>query len=122
MPATSSIEETKVFVVARERQAELLVRDGDEAQRRLALTQPSVTIGRRKDCELVLRDPRVSRLHARIDTTPEGHLLTDLRSTNGTTVNGARVERHALRDGDQIVIGGTAMQYRLTMPTRPDSA
>src|SRR5215472_18606535 len=48
-------------------------------------------IGRNRDCDLVLAHMTVSRVHARLDRTHDGWLLTDLGSTNGTRVNGWRL-------------------------------
>jgi pSer/pThr/pTyr-binding forkhead associated (FHA) protein len=68
-------------------------------------------LGRNPECELLLDDPQASRLHARLRPTPEGVLLTDEGSTNGTRVNGKKVSGSALlRDGDNIAIGGTKLR------------
>jgi len=68
-------------------------------------------LGRNPDCELLVNDPQVSRLHARLQPTPEGVLLTDVGSTNGTRVNGKKVSGSMLlRDGDNIAIGGTKLR------------
>jgi hypothetical protein len=67
-------------------------------------------IGRDPDCELVLESPRVSRLHARVESDGSGHVLVDLGSPNGTTVNGHPVRgREALETGDLIGVAGEAI-------------
>jgi hypothetical protein len=72
-------------------------------------------LGRNPDCELLLSDPQASRLHARLRPTPDGVLLTDEGSTNGTRVNGKRIRGSALlRDGDTIAIGG--IRLRIVAP------
>lgn len=67
-------------------------------------------IGREPTCELVLSDPRVSRVHAHILQTPQGYLLEDL-STNGTFVNGQRIARQLLRHSDRIQVGDTRLVF-----------
>ncbi len=69
------------------------------------LERDVTTIGRSPDNELVLDDPGVSRVHARLSRNFSGVLLTDLKSTNGTFVAGRRVSQHALSEGDQIALG-----------------
>jgi DNA-binding winged helix-turn-helix (wHTH) protein len=64
-----------------------------------------LTIGRDPSCELVIIDRQVSRYHARLENTPEGIILEDLASKNGTFWNGARIEEPVLlKDGDLIQI------------------
>jgi len=83
-----------------------------DAGREFALDRPSVTIGRQSDQVIVLRDPSVSRAHARIEIDRHGATIVDLGSTNGTAVNGLRVQdRAALRGGDHIKIGGVVLEY-----------
>ncbi|MHB8779770.1 MAG: FhaA domain-containing protein [Candidatus Geothermincolia bacterium] len=68
------------------------------------------TIGRGAGNDIVIADPRVSRSHAVIAVRPEGLVLRDLHSTNGTTINGHRVEEGLLDDGDVIGFGDTSFQ------------
>ncbi len=68
-------------------------------------------IGRSRDCDLVLEDQNVSRRHAEI--TPENgtYVVADLGSTNGVELNGKRVTRAVLADGDTIVVGKTEITF-----------
>ena len=71
------------------------------------------SIGRDASCDLLIADMTVSRVHARLERTADGWLLTDLASTNGTRVNGWRVRgRGPVRAGD-LVSFGTA-EYSLS--------
>ena len=73
------------------------------------------SIGRDAGCDLMIADMTVSRVHARLERTPDGWLLSDLASTNGTRVNGWRVRgRVPVRAGD-LVSFGTA-EYSLNGP------
>ena len=71
-----------------------------------------LSIGRADDCDLLLDEATVSRHHAVLRRTPEGWDLRDLGSTNGTRVNGWRVERSALRPGDELTVGVTRFVVR----------
>jgi diguanylate cyclase (GGDEF)-like protein len=80
--------------------------------RRFTITQESVSIGRESDCSLYLADGSVSRLHAQIDPRPDGSFrLTDLNSRNGTFVNGARIARAVLKDGDYVQMGDCVFRF-----------
>jgi diguanylate cyclase (GGDEF)-like protein len=70
-----------------------------------------VELGRDPACTVRLPAEDVSRRHARITGDPEGHLLVDLASTNGTWVNGRRVDVHRLRAGDRLRLGAFVARY-----------
>jgi pSer/pThr/pTyr-binding forkhead associated (FHA) protein len=68
----------------------------------------SLLIGRLPECDVLLEDTLVSRMHARISVQHESVVVEDLHSTNGVYVNGVRVGHSAvLREGDRILIGTT---------------
>jgi hypothetical protein len=67
--------------------------------------QAELLIGRHQRCDIVLRDPSVSRRHARLTFRDHKWIIQDLRSTNGTIVNGARVGRSEVRPGDLLALG-----------------
>jgi hypothetical protein len=64
-----------------------------------------VFIGRAPDCDLVIDSPKVSRHHARVARAGGAVFVEDLESSNGTRVNGERISKAVLKDGDQIEIG-----------------
>jgi pSer/pThr/pTyr-binding forkhead associated (FHA) protein len=68
-------------------------------------------IGRGSDNELVLDTKHVSRYHAVLLAGPNHTQIEDLNSTNGVFVNGKRVARQALKDGDRVTIGRTQFRY-----------
>ena len=98
---------TRVFEVpvARSPQVVIEVREPNRPPRRIPTGGSPIRIGRAPECELVLRDNRVSRRHARLAARDGVLVLTDLGSTNGTLVNGHRVREVALGAGDRIQIG-----------------
>ncbi len=63
------------------------------------------TMGRAANADLVVDAPFLSRVHCRLTARADVLLVEDLRSTNGTFVNGRRVERAALGDGDRLTVG-----------------
>jgi hypothetical protein len=102
---------TRVFEipVPRAPKASLEIREPGRLSRRIEIAGGPMRIGRAAECEVALKDGRVSRQHARLHAR-DGHLvLTDLGSTNGTRVNGQRIEEVVLGDGDRIVIGDTEL-------------
>jgi hypothetical protein len=78
---------------------------------RFALTDSVITVGRHPDSNLVLADPNVSRNHAEIRPQGERFAVVDLGSTNGTRVNGVRVDTQLLQDGDELSFGNTRMRF-----------
>lgn len=71
------------------------------------------TIGRGKDCDVVLDDGQASRRHAEVRKVGGSYVVTDLKSKNGTYVNGSPVSSWTLREGDLISIGNAQMVFRL---------
>src|SRR5258708_6758595 len=85
------------------------------------LHEPALTLGRAPDCNIVVPSPLVSGHHARLTRGADGaYTIEDTRSTNGLTLNGARVTTHALRDGDTLAIGdgsgGAAVTLTFSWP------
>ena len=69
-------------------------------------------IGRLAQSDIQLPSSDVSRRHAQVTFGPEGCYVSDLGSENGVAVNGKRVERHLLKDGDVIVLGKQRLLFR----------
>lgn len=78
---------------------------------RFSLTESVISVGRHPDSNLVLADANVSRNHAEIRPKGEHFEVVDLGSTNGTRVNGVRVDSQVLQDGDEISFGNTRMRF-----------
>jgi hypothetical protein len=71
-----------------------------------------MTIGRSKECDIQLPDPNVSRKHAEVRQEGAAYWAIDLDSTNGMEVNGRRLKRAKLRQGDTITVGSTDLVFR----------
>jgi hypothetical protein len=75
------------------------------------LDQQKIVIGRSRDCDIQLADANVSRRHAELRQEGASYWIVDLGSTNGTEVNGKRIKRAELRDGDKIMLGSTEITF-----------
>ena len=95
----------------------LIVRAGAQAGARFPLVERVTRLGRHPDSEISLDDITVSRRHAEIERTPEGHVVTDAGSLNGTYVNQERIDKMLLRHGDELQIG----KFRLVFFERHDA-
>ncbi len=81
------------------------------------ITSPSVVLGRSREADVRVADVNVSRRHAEVRQEGAGYWIVDLGSTNGLEVNGKRVDRARLRDGDRIVLGATEVVFGLSLPS-----
>jgi predicted component of type VI protein secretion system len=81
----------------------------DGAERTIEVDGTPLTLGRAADNGLVLGDARVSRHHARLQARRGTLVFTDLGSTNGSRLNGVRVDECALGIGDRLLVGDTVL-------------
>ena len=82
--------------------------------RRLHLAPEGGTIGRSRDCEIVIDDVGISRRHADVRPGPDGWTIEDLGSTNGVRVNGRDVRgKQLLHPGDRVELGSTEIIFEL---------
>lgn len=77
--------------------------------RRVPITQSRLTIGR-GSCDVRVHDPEASREHCVIEVYDGVPTLKDLKSANGTLLNGQLVREHVLKDGDEITLGSTVLK------------
>src|SRR5262245_41337162 len=82
-------------------------------------TQAEIVIGRASELDMVLVEDMVSRRHARIACTDTQILLEDLGSTNGTFVNGEKISRTTLKEGDRVLIGTSILKVVALDPSAP---
>jgi hypothetical protein len=81
---------------------------------RILVGSQGATIGRSHDCEIVVDDANVSRRHAELSPRGGAWVLTDLGSTNGTRLDGRRIERpEPLEPGDRIEVGASVIIFDL---------
>jgi uncharacterized protein DUF4388/FHA domain-containing protein len=84
-----------------------------ETETSFPLNRDTYTVGRHRNNDIVISDPKVSSFHARIDRSPEGYLLVDLKSRNGSYVNGKRIETAVLKTGDEVRMGAARLAYKV---------
>lgn len=89
---------------------------GGKPIKKFTFDQPIIAIGRDATCEIVVENIGASRRHATIEKTPEGYILSDLKSHNGTFVGGQKVFHHQLRETDEFFIGKYAFQFEALDP------
>ena len=105
----SADREARPLEPALDRSQALLVAEG----RRNVLSGERVTVGRSRDCDVVVSDPNVSRRHIELRRGERGWAAVDLGSTNGMKVNGRRLSHAELEPGDRITIGITDLTFEL---------
>jgi len=90
-------------------------REGDHPVLVLPAVAPGtqILLGRSRASDVRFLEPTVSRRHAALQRVEGGWLLVDRASTHGTFVNGRRVERAIVADGDRVRLGHAAMVIRL---------
>jgi adenylate cyclase len=79
--------------------------DVDQQPKEYSFTEGEVVIGRSPECQVCLKDFGISRQHAKLVAEPNGVRIVDLKSKNGTQVNGVPVVEAPLKDGDRILLG-----------------
>jgi len=108
--STEEVSERTVFTAIKEveapsdQKAYIMFISGQLAGKLCYLENAETHIGRADDCDIAINDSRISRHHLQISLTGEGAVIEDLGSTNGTFVNGQRVKRRLLQNGDQVHI------------------
>lgn len=79
--------------------------ENDVPKKTVNLKDGAITIGRSDDNDIQIKDSTVSSQHAKIVTYYEASYIEDLGSTNGTFVNGKRIQKHILNPGDVVSLG-----------------
>jgi len=84
----------------------------DPGMPQVSLVSSPVRVGRADDNDVAIADPEVSRHHARLEPDGQGWRAIDLGSTNGTWVNGVRLDAATIAAGDEVAFGG--VRYTVT--------
>jgi diguanylate cyclase (GGDEF)-like protein len=104
---------------SRERRPALVFLRGELLAVPIPLEREHVTLGRALEADIRINDSRASRLHARIttkldeETGENRYSLIDLGSTNGTILNGTRIEKAYLQDGDKFEVGDQLIRFEM---------
>ena len=92
--------------------ASLVLVQGGQPIRTWPLATAELSIGRAEQSDIPLADPGVSRNHARVVREGDDFIVEDLRSTNGTEVNGQPIRRRRLANGDMLKLASSTLQFR----------
>jgi pSer/pThr/pTyr-binding forkhead associated (FHA) protein len=84
----------------------------DEVPREIAFTRDEFVIGRGEECEVVISHTSISREHARVKKLKPGYVVFDLKSKNGTTINGRPIVENLLKEGMTIKFGDVEFIFR----------
>lgn len=115
----SEKETSSQYQGRRERRPALVFLRGELLAVPIPLERDQVTLGRALEADIRINDSRASRLHARITTERDDasgatrFCLADLGSTNGTILNGKRIERAFLEDGDKFEVGDQLIRFEM---------
>ncbi|HEX9711803.1 MAG TPA: DUF3662 and FHA domain-containing protein [Actinomycetota bacterium] len=109
-PEPKAGPQTQLIQMSMDADAELV--QLGKTSRAWPLSKDAVVIGRLETCDVIVPDPGASRRHAEIRREGDEWVVIDLGSTNGTEINGKRVNRHRLAPGDRIVFGETTLEFR----------
>ena len=91
----------------------LTVVEGDNLKNKTFELGSELIIGRSEKCHVILEDPYVSQMHARVFARDDGFAVEDLGSTNGTYLNRTRVTGpRVIQRGDRVKIGKTVLEAR----------
>jgi|GEM_PF-5271128 len=113
----------RTVVAAEQPVAQLVVRQGVQTGKVFPLGRRPVVLGRDEKADILLPDPEVSRLHARISWFEAQYIIEDLRSTNGTYLNGSLLRTpEPLNHGDKIAMGQTVLEFEWLASAPPPSA
>lgn len=112
----SSIDKPKGKAFLRCRVA---VAAGPDKGKEFPIENGTIKVGRGGRNDFILSDPSVSSLHLEIESTPSGILVRDMGSTNGTRINGQKIQSTGVEVGSEIQIGQTKLKILFEEPTEP---
>jgi two-component system cell cycle response regulator len=120
----SNLDETIIITKAdvkglRKSVASLVIVKGNDIGNQFFIRRNSLVIGRSESADIVIRDKRISRFHAKIDVTyiPQekraSYTISDLGSTNHVYVNGQKVQSRQIENDDKIQLGKTILKFEI---------
>ena len=95
---------------------------GGKEEETIVLKKDLMTLGRSTDADIVIEDERASRIHCGIEWIDGAFHLKDLKSKNGTFLNGERVQLSPLRHGDRIRLGSSLVHVEEETAPGADTA
>jgi pSer/pThr/pTyr-binding forkhead associated (FHA) protein len=120
-PAGLTAEEKAAVAALPSTSALLIMQRGPSSGARFLLDAERTVAGRSPQADIFLDDVTVSRKHVEFVREPEGFVVRDVGSLNGTYVNRSRIEQALLRSGDEVQIGKFRMTFHPSPVSRSDS-
>jgi pSer/pThr/pTyr-binding forkhead associated (FHA) protein len=102
--------------------AKIQIKYKDAVIKEVPITQVMLTIGRKPGNDVVIDNQAISGSHARIVEENQTYFIEDLNSLNGTFLNGQKVNKYALKNGDIILIGNHTIEFISDKPPDTDAA
>jgi len=99
--------------------AQLNITNGESEGTVIPLAEPEYLVGRHRENSIRFTDLGVSGFHARIFRGPDGYVIEDLKSRNGTWVNNTRVFHAVLKHNDRLRLGATDLTYQILYDAPP---
>jgi len=99
--------------------AYLVIQNGPQAGKRVEIWKDCTSIGRSRECDLFLEDIAVHRKQASILYTDVGYVLRDDHGSGDSFLNGRPIKEKILRDGDELLLGNTQLNFYSHEATRP---
>ncbi len=96
--------------------ASLTITTSDGAESTHELAGGRTSVGRSDDNDITVDDSSLSSNHAEVVADGDGHKLVDLGSTNGTHLNGEKIDEAPLSDGDNLMFGSLVATYHSASP------
>ncbi len=90
----------------------LLIEERETPEKRYEIKRTVISIGSSEDNDIILKDRTVSRHHAKIRIEGKKYFIYDLASTNGIRVNGRKIAKKWIKEGDSIEMGHIRMAFR----------
>ncbi len=100
---------------------ELRYRNSEGSNEIIQLSGTELTIGRSPEADIVIRDEKVSRIHASVILWAGDYVIKDLGSRNGTLINGNMIDVAVLKPGDSIKVGPRSIDFVESGPRAPDT-
>lgn len=94
----------------------LIVKQKGKPENRYEIKEKAISIGSSDDNDIILKNKTVSRHHAKIRLERQKYFIYDLASTNGTRVNGRKITKKWIQEGDSIEMGKTIMTFKTEAP------
>ena len=93
----------------------------DKPIEQIIINKDVMTIGRKSDCDISIKDPAVSGNHARIQRVGDNYLVQDMGSTNGVHIEGKAIKQQVLKHKDTIVIGEHQLKILMSDEVAPSA-